>query len=795
MTIFLLFYFHITIVTQLYYYFNNLSTSLTFCLYYATILWVKEADMKKKKIRFWEYVKPFWLPLLLSIVLLGIQAYGQLALPDYMSRVVDIGIGQGGVDSTAISAIRQEELDKFLLFLPADEKDYILSKYQLVTRENATKKEKEKYSILDEASYTTFVEENDISLQNVSSSVYIRTTDGSEDLSKIDSLLKTPFAIKQLIQTTDELKDLDIYTLSSEEAISLKEEVDAYFSEMGDVEGTINNLSIITAQNEYQQMGMDMANIQTNYIRDNALIMVMFTILIVASVGTEVFLASRIAASLGKTLRNDMFSKVISLSNNEFDQFSTASLITRTTNDINHIQNMVGTVLRILVFAPIIAIGALIKISNSAPNMRWIIFVAVVFISIGIITLFINIVPKFNILQELLDRVNLVLRESLSGLLVVRAFNRQDYQEEKFSKANMDLSMTMNKVARISVIMMPLIFLVFDMTQVAIVWFGGKQIDLGFMGVGDMMAFIQYAMQLLNSFVMITMLTMIVPRATIAIKRIFAVLNSESIIIDTDKPVTVEPEKIKGTVTFKDVCFQYQDADECVIEDINFVAEAGKTTAFIGSTGSGKSSIINLIPRFYDPTRGEILIDDINIKDISLHDLRSLLGFTPQQGLLFSGDIASNITYGDEPISETAMIKAAQIAQAEEFILELDDGYHSHIAQKGANVSGGQRQRLSIARSLAHDPPILIFDDSFSALDFKTDASLRQALHKEMGNKTILIVAQRIGTIRHADKIVVLDEGKIVGMGTHDELMKDCDIYVEIAQSQLSEEELKGDAS
>ena len=542
---------------------------------------------------------------------------------------------------------------------------------------------------------------------------------------------------------------------------------------------------------QYQYLGANTDNIQNSYILLTGLQMLGIALITMISAVTIMLLSSRVAAKLGKTLREKVFKKVLSFSTEEFNGFSTASLITRTTNDIQQIQMLLTILFRVIVYAPIIAIGGFIRVLfNSDASMAWIIGLAVVCIIIIVLTLMIVALPKFKILQKLVDKLNLVSREILTGSQVIRAFNTEEREEKRFGKANLDLMKTQVFVNRAMTIMMPALMLVMNCITVLIVWVGGHNVNDGLMQVGDVMAFIQYTMQIVMAFLMISMISIMLPRAMVSAGRINEVLETDPKIKDKDKTKEFKEDK-KGYVEFKDVSFHYPDADTEVISDITFTAKPGETTALIGSTGSGKSTIVNLIPRFYDVTGGELLVDGINIKDANQKELRKRIGFVPQKGVLFSGTIESNIKYGDENIPDEKMIEAAQIAQAEEFINTKPDKYDEPIAQGGGNVSGGQKQRLSIARAIAKDPEIFVFDDSFSALDLKTDKILREELAKRTKDKTVIIVAQRISTIMNADQIIVLDEGRIVGKGTHEELMKTCETYQQIALSQLSKEELE----
>ena len=540
----------------------------------------------------------------------------------------------------------------------------------------------------------------------------------------------------------------------------------------------------------YNKLGVDTDKLQNDYIFMTGLEMLGIALVSMISAVVIMLFSSRVAAKLGKTLRDKVFKKVIGYSNKELNQFSTASLITRSTNDIQQIQQLITLLFRVVVYAPIVGIGGFIKVlTNSDNQMAWIVGVAILAILFIVGTLFAIVMPKFRRLQDLIDKLNQVSREILTGMPVIRAFNKEKKEEARFNVANKDLMKANIFVNRAMSMMMPLLMLVMNCIMILIVWVGGHNVDHGNMQVGDMMAFIQYTMQIVMAFLMISMISIMMPRAAVSARRINEVIDTQSSIKDKKETKKLDSTK-KGLVEFKNVSFRYPDADTEILSDINFTAKPGETTALIGSTGSGKSTVVNLIPRFYDVTGGELLVDGVNVKDLKLKDLRDVIGFVPQKGILFSGTIESNIKYSNENMSDEQMEEAARIAQATEFIEGKEKRYKESIAQGGGNVSGGQKQRLSIARAIAKDPEIFVFDDSFSALDFKTDSKLREALAEKTKDKTVIIVAQRISTIMNAEKIVVLEEGKIVGIGTHEELMKNNETYRQIALSQLSEEEL-----
>ena len=728
-----------------------------------------------------------WKSVLIVMILLVVQAMGELALPDYTSRIVNVGIQQGGVESCAPEAIREEELQNILI--TTDEDDFILDKYTLLSKDDLSESDYNKYV----KEYPALEKEN----------IYILKKISKEDKEKLEDVMAKPLVMMYVIQDETKSESMRQYVISvlpvevqsafqNASLIDIikampeeqsKQMIDNFGKQIEDTVGGMLSQSAITAvRTEYTAIGMDTDKIQSSYIWKAGFQMLGVAFLIMITGVTVMYFSSGMACKLAKYLREEVFEKVLKYSNKEFREFSTASLITRSTNDIQQIQGMIQVLFRTVVFAPIMGIGGLIRvITKSSTSMIWI---------IGFAILCIVAMPKFKKLQVLIDKINLVAREILTGLPVIRAFNKEKSEEERFDKANLDLTKVNIFVNRVMSFMMPLLMFLMNGISLMIVWFGSKNIDSGVMQVGDMMAIIQYTMQIVMAFLMVSMISIMLPRAAVSANRINEILDQDLSIKDKDETKKFESDK-KGLVEFKNVSFRYPDADMEILTDINFTAEPGKTTAIIGSTGSGKSTIVNLIPRFYDVTGGELCVDGVNIKDVSQKDLRDIIGYVPQKGVLFSGTIESNIKFADENMSDERMIKAAEIAQATEFIESKPEKYQTHISQGGTNVSGGQKQRLSIARAIASDPEIYIFDDSFSALDYKTDCVLREELAKVTKDKTVIIVAQRINTVLNADQIITLEDGKIVGKGTHEELMENCETYRQIALSQLSEEELK----
>ena len=731
------------------------------------------------------------------VILLCIQATTDLALPDYTSKIVNEGIQAGGIESPAPDIISKDNMDTILLFTEQDEE--VLNSYTLVS----TEPDKHQEKIINKYLGKDYDVENN--------TIYVLNELEEEQKANLEAIIAGPIIEMTTItneETANTLKEQILANVPEEQKTYLENmtllEIIAQMPEeqknqmLNEATKQIENMSdsikeqaaVASVKQIYQNLGVDTDKIQNDYIFISGLQMLGVALISMISAVSIMFLSSKVAAKLGKTLRDKVFKKVIKFSNAELNEFSTASLITRSTNDIQQIQQLIAILFRVVVYAPIIGIGGFVKVLTSTDNsMAWIIGIAILAILFIVATLFAVAMPRFRKLQDLVDKLNEVSREILTGIPVIRAFNKEKKEEARFDDANKDLMKTNIFVNRAMSMMMPLLMFIMNSIMVLIVWVGGHNVDQGIMQVGDMMAFIQYTMQIVMAFLMISMISIMLPRAAVSARRINEVIEKEPSIKDKKETKKFNPDK-KGLVEFKNVSFRYPDADTEILEDINFTAEPGKTTAIIGSTGSGKSTVVNLIPRFYDVTGGELCIDGVNVKDVSQKDLRDIIGFVPQKGVLFSGTIESNIKYSDENMSDDQMIMAAEIAQATEFIEGKEKKYQDPIAQGGGNVSGGQKQRLSIARAIAKDPEIFVFDDSFSALDFKTDSKLREALSTRTKNKTVIIVAQRISTILNADKIIVLEEGKMVGIGTHEELMKNNETYRQIALSQLSAEEL-----
>ena len=734
---------------------------------------------------------------IIIVILLCIQAAADLALPDYTSKIVNTGIQAGGIENGVPEIISKENMDQILFF--TDNPEEILNYYELVGNRETKHQEKvidkylgKDYEVSEDEIYVQkdLDEEELQALEDVMVTpiMELRVVTNEETANQIKSniLENVPESQKSYIENMGVLEILE--TLPEEQKSQVLEKFTSSIDNMAD--SIKEQAAQAEVKNIYKNLGVDTDKLQNDYIFMTGLQMLGVALVSMVSAVSIMFLSSKVAAKLGKTLREKVFKKVMTFSNAELNKFSTASLITRSTNDVQQIQMLITLLFRVVVYAPIIGIGGFVKVLTSADNsMAWIIGVAILAILFIVGTLFAVAMPRFRKLQDLIDKLNEVSREILTGLPVIRAFNKEKKEEERFDKANKDLMKTNVFVNRAMSMMMPLLMFIMNTITIMIVWFGGHNVDQGIMQVGDMMAFIQYTMQIVMAFLMISMISIMLPRAAVSARRINEVVETEPSIKDK-KEVKSFDENKKGLVEFKNVSFRYPDADTEILEDINFTAEPGKTTAIIGSTGSGKSTVVNLIPRFYDVTEGELCVDGVNVKDVSQEALRDIIGYVPQKGVLFSGTIESNIKYSDESMPDERMEQAADIAQATEFINEKELKYKDPIAQGGGNVSGGQKQRLSIARAIAKDPEIFIFDDSFSALDFKTDSKLREALATKTKNKTVIIVAQRISTIMNADKIIVLEEGKMVGIGTHEELMENNETYRQIALSQLSESEL-----
>ena len=715
-----------------------------------------------------KFLKPYAGAVAAIICVLIVQAYCDLSLPAYTSDIVNVGIQQSGIDEKVPEQISEEDLGKLLMLVPSDQQEEVQNAYEeskadhsydgkIFSLKESVKEDKEKLESLEEVLAKPML-------------LAVGSAFDSDMAGQLQANMQQPM---QPEQREEMLKEL-YKQMEKVPDMMLEQSAPVYIKGL------------------YENIGIDTDKIETHYILNTGGKMLALAGLGMAASVLVGLLASRVGASVGRGLRRDVFRKVVGFSNGEFDKFSTASLITRSTNDIQQIQLLTVMILRMVLYAPILAIGGIYQVFHTNVDMSWIIALAVGIIVAIVLVLFLIVMPKFKVVQNQVDRLNLVSREILTGLPIIRAFSTQKHEEQRFDEANKALTRTNLFVNRAMTFMMPLMMLVMNAISILIIWVGGHSINDGAMQVGDMMAFIQYTMQIIMSFLMICMISVMLPRAAVSATRVDEVLTSDTLIHDPKEPDRFD-EQGNGEVSFDHVSFRYPGAEEDVLHDITFTAKPGQTTAFIGSTGSGKSTLVNLIPRFYDVTEGKITIDGKDIREVSQHDLRDRLGYVPQKGVLFSGDIASNILYGNPDGSEAEMEEAAQIAQAEEFISHKQKKYHSPIAQGGSNVSGGQKQRLSIARAIAKHPDVYIFDDSFSALDYKTDVTLRQALKKKTKDSTVLIVAQRISTILHAEQIIVLDDGKVAGIGTHKELLKNCETYYQIAASQLSEKELEAD--
>ena len=753
-----------------------------------------------------KYAASYWKAMIAIVLILVVQAYCDLSLPAYTSDIVNVGIQQGGVEDEVPRQIATEEMEKLLLFVSKDDQQTVMDAY---TEDNTSYK-KEAYVLKDSVAEEENTMENLKDILQIPMMMTSGIESGSDTTKQMEDKLKEqmsqgmaqsmpqgadqtmPEGMPQSESQAVSLDDMSMFDLlkmlPAEQRATMVEKIEEQMSEMPDT--ILDQAAVSFCRSAYKDLGMDMDQTQIHYLLKTGGQMAALALLgMVASIMVA-FLASRVGASAGRDLRSGVFHKVVGFSNNEFNHFSTASLITRSTNDIQQIQMLIVMLLRMVLYAPILAIGGVLQVMKTNVSMSWIIGLAVIIIAFVVLLLFLVVMPKFKVLQNLVDKLNLVTREILTGLPVIRAFSTEKHEEERFDDANRTLTKTNLFVNRAMTFMMPVMMLVMNGVSVLIVWTGAHGISDGQMQVGDMMAFIQYTMQIIMGFLMLCMISIMLPRAAVAADRVEEVLKSETMIHDP-KQEKHFPEDGKGVLTFDHVSFRYPGADEDVLEDITFTAKPGETTAIIGSTGSGKSTLVNLIPRFYDVTSGDITLDGVDIREVKQQELREKLGYVPQKGVLFSGDIASNIMFGNSHGSDDEMIEAAEIAQATEFIDTKPEKYKSPISQGGSNVSGGQKQRLSIARAIAKHPQVFIFDDSFSALDYKTDVTLRRALAEKTSGSTVLIVAQRISTILHAEQIIVLDEGKVAGKGTHAELLKNCPVYREIAESQLSRKELE----
>jgi ATP-binding cassette, subfamily B, multidrug efflux pump len=743
--------------------------------------------------RLMKYMKVYGWLILIAVVLLFVQANADLALPDYMSNIVNNGIQQGGVENAVPQAIRQSEMNRIFIFMSPEEKNLVQNDYDLIDQSSVEYASLlEVYPALsDQPVYVLKqIDSTEIDKLNPILGKYLLV------ISTLEQAMADPEKATALGQATGmDLSQLppgmDIFTvlqmLPADQVSTITTTINEKFDTLG--EKMINQMAVGVVKNEYISLGMDTDKLQTAYIFQAGLRMLLVSLLSIACTIAVGYISAKVAAGVARTLRRDVFEKVENFSKAEFDKFSTASLITRSTNDITQVQMVILMMIRMVIYAPIIGIGGVIRALGKSASMWWIIALAVVVLLGLILTVFSIALPKFKAIQNLIDRLNLVMRENLSGMMVIRSFNMQGFEEIRFDKANTDLTGVSLFINRVMVVMMPVMMLIMNGVTLLIIWVGAHQVAESTMQVGDMMAFLQYAMQIMFAFLMLSMMFIFLPRASISAGRIADVLETLPSIKDPESPDKFE-DPFTGTVEFRNVSFRYPGGLEDVVHNINFLARPGETIAFIGSTGSGKSTIVNLIPRFYDVTEGAVLVGGIDIRNLTQHDLREKIGYIPQEGMLFSGTIDSNLRYADENASEEEIKEAIDISQAKDFIFNKEEGLASEISQGGANVSGGQKQRLSIARALVKKPPIYIFDDSFSALDFKTDAALRKALKEKTGTSTVFIVTQRVSTIMNANQIVVLDEGQIVGQGTHQELMQTCEVYQDIALSQLSKEEL-----
>jgi ATP-binding cassette subfamily B multidrug efflux pump len=732
-------------------------------------------------------LKPYIWLIVVIFVLLYAQAMADLSLPGYMADIVNIGIQQSGIENSVPRAIESGEYEKLSLFMTDQEKTRVDSSYMLLERQ-----------ALDQNEYEEYIEDYP-ALANTP--IYVLTADTDTQINELNSIFSTIIPIVTGIEqqglgayggTGIEIPEgVDPFTLLSqlpeEQILQIRETAIEFIDNLP--EGLKEQATVAYIAAQYDAIGLDTGSVQTGYILRVGLLMLLITLGSAAASVAVGFLSARIAAGMGRDVRRQLFEKVESFSSAEFDRLSTASLITRSTNDITQIQMMMVMLFRVVFYAPILGVGAVIKVIGADQSMLWIIAAAVGLVLTLIIVMIIIAVPKFKLIQTFVDKLNLVTREMLSGLMVIRAFNAQEHEEKRFDVANADLTKINLFINRVLVFLMPALMLIMNGVMLLIVWVGAHQIDAGSIQVGDIMAFMQYAMQIIMAFLMVSMVFIMLPRAIVSAMRISEVLETDPVITDPEYPQGLLTEK-KGVVEFRDVSFRYPGAEDDVLKHITFAAMPGQTTAFIGSTGSGKSTLINLIPRFYDVTEGEILVDGVDVRKVRQHDLREKIGYVPQKAVLFSGTVESNVRYANEDATDEEVKQYIRTAQAEDFIRSKGNGRYLDIAQGGSNLSGGQKQRLAIARALAKQPEIYIFDDSLSALDYRTDKALRAALKKETFDATVLIVTQRVSTVMSADQILVLDKGEVAGIGTHKQLMSDCEVYQEIAMSQLSAEEL-----
>ncbi len=735
--------------------------------------------------KLFKYLKTALGPIILIIALLVLQAWCDLSLPAYTSDIINIGISQNGIKDAVPDQMTKEDADDLMLLLTEQQKEVFLDNYTLDQENN-------KYELNKDAKDQDILD----AIEGKEAYMYSLTLSFEKDGQKIDAMQMTIQALAQQMQIQDPsiLEGKDLYDMLAAMDDQIRQQVVEQLYEnfiSTSPEMMRESYPVLQVANYYRNAGVDLDKLQLNYVIKAGALMLGIALLAMVSTVFTTLLAARVASNLARRLRKDIFTKVVAFSSKETDHFSTASLITRSTNDIQQVQTLVFMMLKMVLYAPILGVGGIIKVTNTNASLSWIIALAVGCILAVVLVLLVVAMPKFNMMQKLVDRMNLVTREILTGLPVIRAFSTEKHEEKRFDGANKDLTKNSLFTGRVMMFMFPIMMFVMSMTSILIVWYGAKSVDVGDMQIGDIVAFTQYAVMIVMSFLMLTMVSIILPRASVAAKRIDEVITTELTVLDPEGKT--DHAVIKGIVEFDHVNFAYPNADEDALHDITFTAEPGKTTAIIGSTGCGKSTLVNLIPRLYDVTSGSIRIDGVDVRNLSQHELRENIGFVPQKGILFSGTIDSNLRYGRQDADKETVEKAARIAQATEFIESKPDKYESEIAQGGTNVSGGQKQRLSIARAIAKEPPIYVFDDSFSALDYKTDITLRKALKEETGNSTVIIVAQRISTILHADQIIVLEDGKIAGIGTHRELLKNNDVYRQIALSQLSEKELKED--